>query len=203
MTVELDSTYVQANNLPFFRVVQVISNFLKVQPFLKEFNESIYTYRREDIPNISLPAICVYPSYITSKSAGFRVSSLIRIEIIRNTGTNNRGATYPFIQNITERLIHSLCYNNEFYVRNLNREAPYIVLFGEKYATQYEEDTGTSILDIVCDVWIPRYLKFLEGVDFNPSGDESRVTVSPSIDNFNTRTNAGNYIDDIYKGLKP
>jgi hypothetical protein len=166
---------------------------------MQEFNGSIYTYRRSDIPNISLPAVCVYPDYIRSTAAGFRMSSLIRLQIIRNVNENNRGAIYPFVQNVTERLIQVLCYDNEFYRRNLQQDAPYVVLFGEKYSTQYEEETGTSVLDIVCDVWVPTYLEYINSYNFNPTGTQDIVTISSSPSETKTVTQAGNYVDDFYK----
>lgn len=181
MSYEIDNIYVQNNLLPFFRVANTIVNFLKVQPYLAEFNDAIYNYRREDNPNIALPALFVYPTAIRTKGFGFFMESIIRVEIVRNMGKNNRGAIYSFSEGILERVILNLCDNQEFLARNLNSYAPYIVQFGDKFGTSSDTAKGISTLSILCKAHVPTYNKWAASYNFVPSGnDGNRMTVVPN-----------------------
>jgi hypothetical protein len=195
MTEIFDDEYVNSRRLPFFNVVRIIADYLKVQPFMSDFNGSIYTYRRDDVPNISLPAMFIYPTTIKSSAAGYRSETIIRIEVVRNKNTANRGAIYQFNQNIIERLILTLCYSNEFFLRNINRELTYITLFGEKYVSQYDDDSGVCVLDILCTCWIPEYIRWVSKFNFNATGDQSRYTFTTSPQQTETVTKPDNYYD--------
>lgn len=159
------------------------------------FNGAIETYRRTDNPNVALPAAFIYPAYIETTRAGFYMDGLIKIELVRNKGTNNRGSIYQFNQGTLERLVLTLCYSNEFFVRNLNREAPYIVQFGEGFKTEYENPEGTSTLSIRCRISFQEYKRWISKREFTGSGNPYRETVSSSPDRTRIDTIAGNFKD--------
>lgn len=178
MVHEVDQIYLDNRYLPFHSVALRVVDFLKVQPFMSEFNGAIYSYPREDNPNLSLPACFIYPDYIKSNGHGFYQDSMLVIEIARNKNTNNRGAWYPFLQGVIERIIQVLCYNNAFFVRNLNRELPYITQFGNKFSSQYKEGK----IGIHVQAWTSEYLRHVRKKEFVPSGRDGMTTVQVDVD---------------------
>jgi hypothetical protein len=154
-------------NLPFYDMVINIASRLGTLTFLKEFHNAIYTYPRQDINNLSLPALLVYPSYISTKQAGFFWEGMITIEIVRNKSTQNRGMIYGFHQQYTERIIQAICLDNEFYFRSLTRGRDYITRFGYSFSTFYDEERGTTKIDILAEIYYPAYKEWAETNGFN------------------------------------
>jgi len=174
---EQQEIYLKAtnSNLPFYNVVNLIANFLGTLPFVQQsFNNSIYIYGRRDNPTMGLPAINITNVGGNSRSAGWTNSSVIQIDVIRNMNTTNRASMYNFKQSITERIVQSLLFNNNF--RGLlERYVPYINLFGNDYSVNTEQDIDTSRISIELSYYFNGYKIWADQQGFNSEGRKTTV----------------------------
>jgi hypothetical protein len=166
--------FAQRTSLPVYYVVFAIANYLQSLDFVQQFNGAIYTYPRSDIPNLSLPAILIYPqSHSKTNEAAFGVNFTINIDMLRNIGDVNRAEIYQFHQAMVERILYALCYNNEFRGWQLGRNAPFITMWGNTFSSDYHEDENLSRISIDGQYWFPAYRDFLMTHPFNPDGTQA------------------------------
>lgn len=183
--------YLSNTNLPFYDMVVSIVSRLRNLGFTSQFNESVYAYPRKDLSNLALPALLVYPSYITTKQSGFFWRSMITIEIVRNVTETNRGAIYDFHQNIAERIIQAICLDNEFYFRSLTRGRDYITRFGDSFDSFYNEERHASTIDILAEIYYPKYKEWASRNAFNFDDKGLKIYI---VNDFGTEVNIINSI---------
>jgi len=159
-----------SSNLPFFNVCSLIAEYLKTLPFMQEyFKGAIFTYDRQDNPAMSLPAVTITPSSMSTRTTGFVNRGSIKIDIIRNISKSNR-ANINVFKLITAERLQDVLFRNADFTGILWRFCPYLAYFGDSHniSMDFREDT----VRITCNMsyYFLMYRDFVDARGFYSEG---------------------------------
>lgn len=164
----------QAYN-PFFKIPQLVGDYLKTLPNFGLVHGSIYPYDRLDLSVISTPAVCVYIDRMEMHSTSYYYSADIKIKFYRNKEQTNRTAEY-FLQVMNmENTLMNISKNGAL-TANVLRLMPYIHAWGNDASARTMSDNAGIEMSFTVKINYQGYKQYLQSVNYSPEGKIFPVT---------------------------
>ena len=162
----------------YYGIALEVSKYLRARDYVTDiFKGAVYTYNRTENPNLELPAIFIYYDRISPNGmTGSYSTGTLRVEIVRNTATQNRGDIFDFTAGIGELIFNDLVVNKVFRHKLLTK-FPYIGMFGERSQIDFVEGRNSTVISIAVYTSQVEYQRYLRSIPYNTTNATEVETI--------------------------